>query len=100
MKVAIVGGAHTDADGNPTPNSPLVVVNDHGIHVDMSTVPFGQLWDGGQTIARVTWGNQAIDGRIFGTVLLKTGAMRAPYYDYNLIEPYVKAWNLAKANLA
>ena len=33
MKVTIVGGAHTDADGEPTPNSPLVIVDDHGIHV-------------------------------------------------------------------
>ena len=73
-------------------------MDDHGIHVDMSTVPFGQLWDDGKTIARVTWGNQAVDGRIFGTVLLKTGAMRT-YYDPNLIDPYVKAWNLAKAAL-
>jgi hypothetical protein len=96
MKVTIVGGDNTDADGYPAPNSPLVIVDDHGIHVDMSTVPFGQLWDGGKTITRITWGNQAVDGRIFGTVLLKTGAMRT-YFDPNLIDPYVKAWNLAKA---
>jgi hypothetical protein len=57
MRVTIIGGAHTDGEGNPTPNSPLVVIDGHGVHVDMSTVAFGQLWDQGKTVAEVTWGN-------------------------------------------
>lgn len=91
-----------DAAGNPCPNSPLVVIDQgggvrEGIHVDMATVPFGTLWNC-DTVAVVTWGNLAVDGRLFGTVQLKNGVRRT-YWDSSLIEPYVKAWNLAKAQL-
>ena len=55
----------------------IVGVDNEGIHIDMATVPFGQLWDQGKTVAQVTWGDQAVDGRIFGTVLLKTGQSKA-----------------------
>jgi hypothetical protein len=69
-----------------------------GIHIDMATVPLGQLWDVANT-ATVSWGHQAVDGRIFGVVQLVNGDRRT-FWDATLIEPYVKAWRSAKASMA
>jgi hypothetical protein len=53
------------------------------------------LWDVTNT-AGVSWGHQAVDGRIFGVVQLVNGDRRV-FWDATLIEPYVKAWRSAKA---
>jgi hypothetical protein len=53
MRLEIVGGAHTDAAGHATPNRPLVIVDYYGIHIDMATIPLGELWDL-ETTAHVT----------------------------------------------
>ncbi len=81
-KVEIIGGDHI-------PPIPYMVVNNRGMHVDLSEVR-GELWDPANT-AKVVWGIREVSGRVYGTVQLKNGQGRK-FYDASLIQPYLNAY--------
>jgi hypothetical protein len=87
--VQIINGEAND------PPHPFVIVNRYGMHVDLDPI-VGQLWDKA-TVAEITWGNRSVEGRRYGVVKLKNGTGRT-FSDPELIEPYIKAWKVAKAN--
>ncbi len=69
-------------NGDHEPPHPFIVVNRHGMHVDLSKVD-GNLWD--PTVSRIVWGHREIDGRYYGKVEFKNGTARA-FFDPTLIE--------------
>jgi hypothetical protein len=81
--------------GDHDPPHPFVVVDNFGLHVDLSKV-HGQLWD--PTVEEIIWGHRAVDGRIFGTVRLKNGDQPRAFWDPELMLPYLRAWTLRKAD--
>jgi hypothetical protein len=60
------------------------------MQVDLSNVA-GQLGD--PTVARIEWGIQDQQGRLFGRVVLKSGQTRA-FWDRSLLTPYFNAYYL------
>jgi hypothetical protein len=83
-----------NSDGHDPPLQ-FMVVDRFGLFVDLSKV-HGQLFD--PTVAEITWGSErTIDGRMFGRVKMKNGTGRT-FWDPELIEPYLRAWKMAKGN--
>jgi hypothetical protein len=80
--------------GDHDPPLPFMVVERHGMHVDLTHVQ-GQLWD--PTIASLAWG-PTMDGREGGKIVLKNGQTRT-FWDRDLLTPYLNAWKARKAEL-
>ena len=88
MRVSITSGSHT-------PDLDFMVVDRHGLLLDLSTVD-GALWD--PTITRVDWGPVVVNGeqREGGMVYRQDGG-RQPFWDAKALNPYLEAWRAAKA---
>lgn len=81
-RVEIINGDHI-------PNLPFMIVDKHGLHVDLSNVT-GELWD--PTVAKIEWGIlHPGTGRTFGRVHLKNGQGRI-FWDAMLIQPYLATY--------
>ena len=49
-------------------------------------------------MAKIVWGLTSPDGKAYGAVILKNGDARK-FWDPKLMEPYLKAYGLRKAEL-
>lgn len=82
-----------NSDGHYPPLQ-FMVVDNFGLFVDLSKVA-GQLFD--PTVNEITWGHRTPDGKFFGRVKNKNGTGRE-YHDPELMEPYLRAWKIAKGD--
>jgi hypothetical protein len=88
MQVSISSGGHV-------PDLPYMVVDGHGMLVNLSNIE-GELLD--RVVSKVTWGPIVVNGeaREGGTILRQDGT-RQPFWDVNLLSPYLKAWRAVRA---
>jgi len=87
---------HLDSAGAPIPHT--MVVDDHLLPMDLTSIPGGTLVD--PTITRVTWGLQ-LDGAVLrdgGTIIRQNGG-RQLFWDSAPLQPYLQAFAARKAAL-
>jgi hypothetical protein len=88
MQVSISSGGHV-------PDLPYMVVDGHGLLLDLSKIE-GQLLD--RVVSKITWGPVVINGENReGGMIQRQDGTRQPFWDVNLLTPYLKAWRAVRA---
>ena len=84
-------------EGDHEPKGTYMVVDSHGLMVDLSKIA-GQLLD--RSVTRITWEPQIVNGESTeGGAIYRQDGGRQVFWDRDLLKPYLDAYQARKVEL-